>query len=236
MLKQLSKQQRSTLTWGVAIGIIIVVFFALASMSGGDMPTDGSGIVIRDTDHTKGGDVTAPVTLVEYADFQCPACANAAPMIDQLNREFGDDLRIVFKHYPLTTIHRNAESSSRAAEAAAVSGKFWEMHDLLFERQHEWANLADPTPKYEEYAEELGILLDQFRYDYAERAETAENVEQNRREALSLGLRGTPSIFINGERIEQLSMSNLRQAILAGLPEGYEIGQPELTVPTKSAE
>lgn len=97
-------------------------------------------IALLETDQVKGKE-NASVTLIEYADFQCPACASYAPVVEQLEENYGDRVRFVFRHFPLISIHKNAYAASVATEAAGAQGKFWEMHDLLFERQSEWSRL-----------------------------------------------------------------------------------------------
>jgi protein-disulfide isomerase len=118
---------------------------------------------VGERDHSKGPS-TAPVVLIEYGDYECPHCLQAHQVVKQLERRLGDNLRFVFRNFPLTAVHPHAELAAEAAEAAAAQGKFWEMHDLIFENQQalELDNLA-------EYANTLGLNSAQFLRDVTER-------------------------------------------------------------------
>jgi protein-disulfide isomerase len=137
------------------------------------------------------GPKSAPVVLVEYSDFQCPFCARVHPTLEQVEREYGDKVRIVFKHLPLS-IHPKAPAAHAAAQAAALQGKFWEMHDKIFENQREMSE-----EKYVEWAGELGLDVDRFKRDVAS-AKVRQQIESDKREAAALGVSGTPSFFVNG--------------------------------------
>jgi Na+/H+ antiporter NhaA len=160
-------------------------------------------------DHIRGDD-NAPVTLVEYGDFECPFCGQAEPVVRQLVSEFGHDLRYVFRHLPLSDVHPHAELAAEAAEAASKQGAFWEMHDLLFEHQDalEPKNLIS-------YAEELGLDVDRFteelrRHEYAGRI--ASDVD----DADLSGVSGTPTFFVNGLRHQgAYDIDTLTAAVLA---------------------
>ncbi len=133
----------------------------------------------------------APVTIVEFSDFQCPHCATAHPELARLVREFEGQVKLVFKHFPLSS-HSRAVAAARAAEAAGRQGKFWEMHDLLFDHQRE---LEDAD--LERYGAMLGLDAERFKTDMAA-PESLERVEADRAEGVKLGIEGTPSIFVNG--------------------------------------
>lgn len=181
--------------------------------------TSGDALAVQETQYTKGGGEDAPVTLVEFKDFQCPGCAGYAPLVSQLEQEFNGDVRVVFRHFPLTSIHANAIASAKAAEAAGRQEKFWEMHDLLFARQTEWSNVRDPFSLFQQYAEELGLDVARFDGDFNSN-DVEDVVRQDLRAAQSLGLTGTPTFFINGEKIDTPPdyasfKSIIEQAILA---------------------
>ena len=160
-------------------------------------------------DHIRGDD-NAPVTLVEYGDFECPFCGQAEPVVRELLSEFGHDLRYVFRHLPLSDVHPHAELAAEAAEAASKQGAFWEMHDLLFEHQDalEPKNLIS-------YAEQLGLDVDRFteelrRHEYAGRI--ASDVD----DADLSGVSGTPTFFVNGLRHQgAYDIETLTAAVLA---------------------
>jgi protein-disulfide isomerase len=155
--------------------------------------TDLDEDVDPERDHIR-GPVDAPVTLIEYGDFECPYCGDAAPIITKLLDHFGGDLRYVFRHLPLNDVHPNAQIASEAAEAAAAQGRFWEMHDKL---------LADPSavsPRtVRAYAEELGLDVERFA-DELRRRKHAPRVAEDVRSADASGVTGTPTFFINGRR------------------------------------
>ena len=137
------------------------------------------------------GPETAAVTMVEFSDFQCPFCARVGTTLEQIQEEYGDDVRIVFKHLPLS-IHPKAPAAHAAAEAAFRQGQFWEMHDKIFASQREMS-----PEKYREYATELGLDLAQFERDVASE-EVKSRVDADAKEAARLGATGTPAFYING--------------------------------------
>jgi protein-disulfide isomerase len=138
------------------------------------------------------GPESAEVTLVEFSDFQCPYCSRVTSTMAQIEKEYGDRVRIVFKHLPLRT-HSKAPAAHAASEAAHRQGKFWEMHDAIF------ANQREMTPeKYVEYAGEIGLDVEQFKRDVAG-ADVKQKVDADAKEAAGLGVTGTPGFFINGK-------------------------------------
>ena len=144
-------------------------------------------------DHIRGR-IDAPVTLLEYGDFECPYCGNAAPVIAKLLGHFGDELRYVFRHLPLNDVHPNAQSASEAAEAAGAQGRFWEMHDVLMRSPDK----LSPLDLYR-HATALGLDLDRFSDDMRRRRH-AGRVAQDVQSADASGVSGTPTFFINGRR------------------------------------
>ncbi len=144
-------------------------------------------------DHIRGR-VDAPVTLLEYGDFECPYCGHAAPVIDKLLGHFSDELRYVFRHLPLNDVHPNAQSASEAAEAAGAQGRFWEMHDVLLRNPDKLA----PLDLYR-HASDLGLDLEAFSDDMRRRHH-AGHVAHDVQSADASGVSGTPTFFINGRR------------------------------------
>ncbi|CAF0691453.1 DsbA family protein [Candidatus Methylacidithermus pantelleriae] len=145
------------------------------------------------------GNPDAPLTLVEYLDFQCPACRSYAPVIQRLLSEFHGRLLVVVRHHP-SNLHPWAFLASLAAEAAGKEGKFWQMHDLLFDRQSEWSSGSDPLSYFESYAASLGIPKEKFREDLNDRTLRA-RVLADLWSASILGAHSIPSFFLNGHRI-----------------------------------
>jgi Na+/H+ antiporter NhaA len=156
-------------------------------------PVDLAAPVDPERDHTRGSE-EAPVTLVEYGDFECPYCGQAEPVLRELLAEFGEELRFVFRHLPLADVHPRAPLAAEAAEAAAAQGRFWEMHDLLF--QHQDALTARDLVGY---AEELGLDVDRFREDLRRRA-YAPRIAEDVAGADVSGVAGTPTFFVNERR------------------------------------
>ena len=138
------------------------------------------------------GPKDAKVTIVEFSDFQCPFCAKVVPTIRQIEKEYDGQVRVVFKHLPLS-IHSKAKPAALAAEAAYRQGKFWEMYALIFANQREMS-----PEKYVEYAAQLGLDVDRFKRDMAS-ADVRRKVDADAAEAASLGVTGTPGFFINGK-------------------------------------
>lgn len=164
----------------------------------------GGPIALTEQDRVK-GDAGAPVTLVEYTDFQCPACAAYHPIIDQLSKELEGKMKFVVRHYPLIQIHKNALPSARAAEAAGRQGKFWEMYDMLFTNQKEWSNADDPTKSiFPAYATRVGIDVEKFKQDMND-SSLDEKINQDRATGNELKISGTPSFFLNGKKLENPS-------------------------------
>jgi Na+:H+ antiporter, NhaA family len=163
-------------------------------------------------DHVR-GPVDATVTLVEYGDFQCPYCGEAYPVVRELEERFGDQLRFVFRHMPLPDLHPRAPFAAEAAEAAAAQERFWEMHDRLFEYQHE---LGDSDLR--RHAEEVGVLDgERFDAELRDGVHTA-RVEEDYRSGAQSGVPSTPRFFVNGViHLGSASYGELAEAIDAEL-------------------
>ena len=152
-------------------------------------------VSVNQSDHIF-GNPKAPVVIVEYGDYQCPYCGQAYSIGKSLQRQFGDDLCLVFRNFPLSQVHPLAGMAAQAAEAAGVQGKFWEMHDLLYEHQ-EALEFDDLTS----YAEELGLDLEKFNKDIQE-GSVVEKIAQDVRSGIRSGVNGTPTFFLNGIRYD----------------------------------
>jgi len=137
------------------------------------------------------GEKDAPITIVEWSDFQCPFCNRVAPTLAKVEEEYSSKVRLVFKHLPLS-IHSKAPAAHAAAEAAHRQGKFWEMHDKIFESQRDLA-----VETFERYAQEIGIDVEQFKKDVVS-ADVKKSIDEDMQQAQELGVSGTPAFFING--------------------------------------
>jgi protein-disulfide isomerase len=168
---------------------------------------DLSDDVDPERDHIRGPDA-APVTLVEYGDYECPYCSEAEVVISELLDEFGDDLRYVWRHLPLNDVHMNAQMAAEAAEAAASQGAFWAMHDKLLASQDELT-----VRDLKRYAEGLGLDVERF-WDELRRRKHEERVAEDVASADASGVAGTPSFFINGRRHQgAYDVDALRRAV-----------------------
>ena len=163
---------------------------------------------ISSKDHTQ-GKTNAPWTLVEYGDYQCPSCGDAFPIVKQLQQHFGDQLRFVFRNFPLE-MHPYAEHAAETAEFAAAHGKFWEMHDLLFEHQ---ANLKDAS--LQKLAVKLKLSTDQLTHALTT-GTYAPRVQADLDSGIASGVQGTPTFYINGQRHDgDYDLDSLIEAIQA---------------------
>lgn len=144
---------------------------------------------------------TKAITMVEYGDLQCPACKAYHPLVLDVLKAYPEQVKLIFKNYPLTTVHRNAMAGAIAAEAAGKQGKYFQFVDMAYEKQLEWSELDDPQPKLEEYAKALGLNVAQFKKDQSDKA-IATLINDERNEGIQNGVTGTPTFFINGNKIE----------------------------------
>lgn len=150
------------------------------------------------------GNPESKVTLVEYGDFQCPACYSYEPAVQEVIEKYGDRIAFQFRHFPLIQIHTNAMAAHKAAEAAGMQGKFWEMHDLLYERQPTWSQSANVTPIFESYAEELELDMEQYKTDVRS-SEVNAVINADLSEGKAAGATGTPTFVLNGKKLEGLT-------------------------------
>lgn len=145
------------------------------------------------------GSASAPLLVTEFSDFQCPNCRTAAPMLERLLSDYDGKIRLTFRHYPLR-MHRWSREAAAAGECAALQGKFWPYHDMLFGRQDEWGPLDDPQPRFSAYAREAG--LDVPKFEACERdPETAKRVQSDVDEGDAWQVDGTPTVFIGRSRL-----------------------------------
>lgn len=207
--KQLAEEQaakkrkliRSATIWsGVLFGLIVVVLGMIKitnrSQSGLTWLAGKNSVVTWIK-----GNKSAQINLVEYSDFQCPSCARYSRITKRLIEELGDDFQLNFRHYPLKK-HANAELAANSAEAAGRQGKFWEMHDLLFERQQEWTKKKNEDARrlFVQYAVSLNLNVQQFQRDLHSQAVT-NKVHNDVRTGRRSGVKGTPTFFLNGQKI-----------------------------------
>lgn len=181
--------------------VAIVIGLAMVFSQPEEVVVVDSSIIVKEDRPAKGPE-DARVTVVEFSDFQCPTCRAYAPMVQEVVDKYPDDVRFVYRHFPLNTIHPNAQKAALAAEAARSFDKFWEMHDLLFAEQTIWASLnaADFDKKLEEYTEKLQIDKSEFQ-KRIESNEVKEVVSVDYADGVRAGVDGTPTFFINGKSV-----------------------------------
>jgi protein-disulfide isomerase len=148
------------------------------------------------------GKLDSPVTLTEFVDFQCEACYAYYPMVKEVKELYKDKVKFQIRNFPITSGHKFAMQAARTAEAAARQGKFWEMHDLIFENQKSWEQMVDPQPVFDGYAEQIGLDMTKFKEDFAS-GDVASVINQDLKDVKESGGTGTPTFWLNGERIEK---------------------------------
>src|SRR5262245_49008643 len=159
------------------------------------LPVEKLRVPISEHDHIQ-GPINAPVTLVEYGDYECPFCGQAHLFVKEIQRRLGKQLCFAFRNFPLTNMHPHSEHAAEAAEAAGAQGKFWEMHDALFENQR-----ALEDEDLYRYAEELGLDANQLIEEVRAGA-YAVRIRKDFRAGVRSGVNGTPTFFVNGERYD----------------------------------
>ena len=179
-----------------------------------------SGVPGADPPHTLGSP-NAPARIEEFGDFQCPPCGLFHPILQQMHNEFGDKLQITFREFPLYPNHQHSVVAASAAEAAGMQGKFWEMHDLLYEHQNDWKDKFDVRPIFEVYAKQIGLDIDRWKQDSVSE-QVARRITSDGNRGHSMGVSGTPTVFLNGREVafENLPAEKLRPLIQAVINSG----------------
>jgi len=189
----MSKEAKILTAILVAVVGGMIGLFLLANQ-GSTPPTGDKTKITRDNSHKTG---TGAITMVEFGDYQCPACGAAHPNVKQLLKDYDGKITFYFRNFPLTNIHKNASASANAAEAAGDQGKYWEMHDKLYETQKEWSDLPDPSAKFTEYAGAIGLDADKFKKAITDK-QFQTVIDQDTADANALNVQGTPTFFFNG--------------------------------------
>ncbi len=200
---------------GKIVGLTVLLFvfilgyyFYATNKETSGTQVKSSTVTVSDKDYTKGSK-NGEVSIIEYADFQCPACKAYASVVSQIIKKYPNDVRLTFRHFPLISIHKNALLAATYAEAAGEQGKFWEMHDALFANQEEWGEALDAERKILAYGAALGLDVKALEAT-AKSDVVREKVVASYKEASTLKLQGTPSFFLNGSKVES---GNLAQEV-----------------------
>lgn len=179
------------------IALAFVGFLWFSNSKETKAPSDGQA-----TNHVTGGE-NAKVTLVEYGDFECPACGSYYPIVEQVKEKYGDKLKFQFRHFPLVQIHKNAMVGHRAAEAAGRQGKFWQMYNILYKQQQTWTAGTNAARIMEDYALQIGLNIDQFKKDFASES-VNDAINADTKAGQALGANSTPTFILNGKKLDPL--------------------------------
>jgi protein-disulfide isomerase len=206
-LQKSQKNKSKIIRYGLWIGVIIlllVTFWQINRMVSSNKDKSplntatSTALTIKNSDWINGA-TSSPVVLIEYSDFQCPACAEYDKLIDRLKADYGENLTLVYRHYPWF-FHQQAMNAALASEAAGQQDKFWEMHDILFARQEKWSGTVGQEI-FATYAKELGLDLEAFKTAMIDK-KLRQKIEGQLQEGKNLGIDYTPAFAINGKIIE----------------------------------
>lgn len=205
---------------GLLIGSLVITLVAVVAIAmlftrkvnAPIVPADPQ-LVLGNSANVK-GNPEAKVTLVEFSDFQCPSCRAIQPLIEEVYSSASDSVKIVYRHFPLRTIHPNALAAAKASQAAGRQNKFFEYHDKLFAVQSEWVEESDPMGKFEQYATELGLNVEQWKKDVADKA-IEDIVLKDEADANILGVDSTPTIYVNNVKTDLSDVSSAVSQALA---------------------
>jgi protein-disulfide isomerase len=199
-----------TAPWAGATALVVLAVVVLYFFTGAAATEESTAAPVSSTDITF-GPKDAPVTVIEYSDFQCPFCAEYAKWMTQLRATYGDRVQFAFRNYPLAT-HEWATFAAKVAYAAFLQDKFWEMHDLLYERQDEWSTASDPRALFDSYAESLDLDMDQFHAD-ADAQTTTDFIKKQAAEGKRAGVSHTPWFVVDGKSVLPRSLEQFEKVI-----------------------
>jgi protein-disulfide isomerase len=173
----------------------------------------GSSAPGAEPPHVRGA-MSAPVTLEEFGDYQCPPCGALHRELKKIESEYGDRVRLIFRHYPITERHKNAMLAAQSAEAAGAQNRFWDMHDRIYETQPDWAETENAREIFTKYARELGLDVERFKRDL-DGMEANTRINADRQRAQVMGVMGTPTLFVNNRQLkpEAMTPDMMRKAI-----------------------
>ena len=169
--------------------------------------------VVKPEDHKKWNAKSKNI-LVEYSDYECPACNSLHNFLKELEKTATPDAQLVFRYFPLYQIHPQAFNAAYAAEAASIQDRFWEMSDLLFSNQAQWSKLTQPESYFIDLAKKLNLNLDKFKFDMSSQA-VKDRVQSDLSEGEKIGINSTPSLFLNGKKVDVTNNDELKKIILA---------------------
>lgn len=176
-----------------------------------DQPATVANGIVNTTDNVI-GDRNSKVALVEYADFQCPACKAWEPAVKEMIKDSGDNFVFVYRYFPLSQIHQNALGAAKAAEAAARQGKFWEMHDALYANQDAWGSALDANEYFKKYAQGMALDMNKFEADINDKT-VEERILSDMKEGNKVGIQGTPTFYLNGSKLSAGSFDEMKKIL-----------------------
>ena len=205
--------------WAIVAILLIglVAFLAVNKRSKQTPSVSGEPSSLQASDHVLGSR-DAKVVLIEYGDYQCPSCKVWQTSVEELKTKTGQDVALVFRNFPITTAHKNALAASRAAEAAALQNKFWEMGSLLYRNQDAWSGVDSPETTFEQYATQLSLNMDQFKSDYKS-SKVLDKINLDRDMATKQDVKGTPTFFLNGKLLDLKAASQSENALIKAVDE-----------------
>lgn len=211
-------------TWGLVavIGIALVLFVGNLRPDDASLSEGAQDVAVTESDWIA-GNPEAPVTLVEYGDFMCPACGVAHPVVGDILEKHGENMRFVFRNFPF--LSPKSHTAARAVEAAGEQGKFYEMYDLIFENQGEVSRAVGVEEIFAGYAEELGLDLEAYNTAF-ESKEVADRVSESVRNARNLGVNSTPTFFLNGQRVNVASFNQIEDLVVTAIEEAASSAEP----------
>ena len=211
-----------TILWTIIAVVVIGSIFGIVKLaSKSQTPGSGSDTLaltisaISDNENIK-GDKNAKAALIEYSDFQCPACGSYYPILKKVSEDLGAQVKFAYRHFPLSQ-HKNAKLAATVAEAAGKQGKFWEMHDLIFQNQSDWSEEKNAAVIFAKYAQDLQLDLAKFQTDIASE-EIKAKIENDYKSGVKAGVNSTPSFFLNGKKLDNpRNYDEFKNAILQAL-------------------
>lgn len=205
---------------GIIVATVALGYWLFASGPSTDTTNTGTvdqSLLIKSDSYQskKPGPYSYKATIVEFADYECPACGAMHPVLKQLLAKYPGELNLVYRNFPIPG-HLNEMPAALSAEAAGRQGKFWEMHDLIFESQQKWVDLPDPTSYFASIAQSLGLDMNKFGKDLADPA-LKQKITDDAADGDKLGVTGTPTMFLNGKKLDLKSYDDLTKDIDAAI-------------------
>ena len=200
----------------IILAVIAFSFIGIVIFNNKSKDTEASSIASSQGSSNYYGKMDSPVTLTEYVDFQCEACYAYYPYVKQVKEQYKDKVKFQVRYFPIMSGHQFAMQAAKSAEAAARQGKFWEMHDKIFEGQKTWEQATDPQSYFDQYAQSIGLDMEKFKTDRTS-SEVNSVINKDLRDVKELGGSGTPTFVLNGKKIENPGPEGLTKLLDSAL-------------------